>query len=196
MDGSSNVSDVFAKQIFGAVEAIRSKKKRPDCVSVDNHITRHNATNLNKKAVQDTIEVLVDKILLKNIPTAVGDSYYIIPKDQDNTTVLERSEKESQLKEKLPTVIDCDKSAIKSSGLYGKKDKGLYKKPRPIKTDIINNYESEFSGFKGFVASELSCLKNLINDIFLKSENEQPVKEIVHLREENLSKALIIKTLS
>ena len=177
-------------------EVRRSKKKLPDCVSVNNHITHHNATNLNKKAVHDAIEVLVDKTLLENIPTANGDSYYIIPKDQDNTTVLERSGKQSQLKEILPTVLDCDTSVIKSSGLYGKKDKVLYKEPLPIKTDIINNNETEFSGFKGFVVSELSGLKNLINEVFLKFEIQQLLKEIVNLREENLSKVLIIKTLS
>ena len=97
--------------------------------------------------------MLVDKTLLKNIPTANADSYYIIPKDQDNITVSERSGKESQLKEKIPTLIDCDTFVIKFSDLYGKKDKVLHKEPRLIKNDIINNYETEFSGFKGFVVS-------------------------------------------
>ena len=72
----------------------------------------------------------------------------------------------------------------------------LYKEPLPIKTDIINNNETKFSGFKGFVVSELSDLKNLINEVFLKFENQQLLKEIVNLREENLSKVLIIKTVS
>lgn len=142
VDGNSNVSDVFAKQIFDAVDAIRSKTKCPDWVSIHNHITSHNATNLDEKAVQDSIEVLVNKNLLKNIPTAGGDSYYIILEDQDNITVLERSGTESQLKEKLVAVIDCDTSATKSSGLYWKKDKVLHKEPHPIKTDITNNYFS------------------------------------------------------
>ena len=75
VDGSSNVSDISAKQIFDAIEAIRSKKKRPDQVSIHNYIICHNATNLDEKAVQNTIEVLVDKTLLKNIPsTAYNDS--------------------------------------------------------------------------------------------------------------------------
>ena len=65
VDGSSNVSDVFAKQNFDAIEAIRSKKICSDYVSIQNYITRHNATNLDKKAIQEAIEVLVDKPLLK-----------------------------------------------------------------------------------------------------------------------------------
>ena len=65
VDGSSNVSDVFAKQNFDAIEAIRSKKICPDYVSIQNYITRHNATNLDKKAIQEAIEVLVDKPLSK-----------------------------------------------------------------------------------------------------------------------------------
>ena len=118
--------------------------------------------------------MLVDKILLKNIPTS--DSYYIIPQDQENIIILKRSAKESQLKEKLPTIIDCDTTIIKSSGLYGKEDKVLLKEPRPIKTDITENYEAEFSALKGFAVSEFSGLKTLINEMLLQFENEQLVK--------------------
>ena len=76
VDGSQNVSDVFAKQFFEAIDAIRFKKNFPDY-----HITRHNVTNLDKKVVQEVIKVLVDQTLLKNTPIKDGNSYYIIPQD-------------------------------------------------------------------------------------------------------------------
>ena len=118
--------------------------------------------------------MLVDKPILKNIPTADGDSYYIIPQDQEYITIAERKGKESQqLKEELTTVIDCETPVIKSSGLYGKKGNVLrHKEPHPIKTDTASNSETESSILKGFVLSELSSLKNYINEIFLNFENE------------------------
>ena len=82
MDRNSDVSDVFAIQIFDVVKAIRSKRKRPGCISIHNYINRHDATNLDEKTVQVAIEVLVDKTLLKNTPTADSSSYYIIVQDK------------------------------------------------------------------------------------------------------------------
>ena len=38
MDRNSDVSDVFAIQIFDVVKAIRSKRKRPGCISIHNYI--------------------------------------------------------------------------------------------------------------------------------------------------------------
>ena len=81
--GRSNVSDAFAKQIFDAIEIIRSKKKSPDCISIHNYITHHNAANLDEKAVQEANQVFFDKTLLKNTPTADSNSYYITPQDRD-----------------------------------------------------------------------------------------------------------------
>ena len=59
----------------------------------------------------------------------------------------------------------------KSSGLYRKKDKVLHEEPRPIKADMANYYETEFLAFRGFVVSELTDSKTLINEMFLKFEN-------------------------
>lgn len=81
VDGSQNVSDVFAKQFFEAIDAIRFKKNFPDFFSIHYHITRHNVTNLDKEVVQEVIKVLVDQTLLKNTPIKDGNSYYIIPQD-------------------------------------------------------------------------------------------------------------------
>ena len=61
-------------------------------------------------------------------------------------------------------------------------------------SDIANNYETEFSALEGFVVSELSSLKDLTDEVFLKL-NEQQVKELASLREANLNKTSIIKTL-
>ena len=85
------------KQIFDAIEDIRSNKKRIDCIYIHDYITRHNATNLVEKAVQKAIKVLVDKTLLINVPEESVDSYNIIPQDQENFTILGRSGKESHL---------------------------------------------------------------------------------------------------
>lgn len=83
VDRRSNVSDTFAKQIFDAIEIIRSKKKIPDCISIHNYITHHNAVNLDENAIQESNQVLVDKTLFKNTPTADSNSYYIIPQDRE-----------------------------------------------------------------------------------------------------------------
>ena len=55
VDENSNVSDVPVKQIFDAIEAIRSNKKRPDCVSIQNYIAHHNTTYSEQKAIQEAI---------------------------------------------------------------------------------------------------------------------------------------------
>ena len=164
-DGNSNVSDAFAKQVFDAIEAVRSTKKHPYCVSIHSYITRHNATNSDKKGFQEAIKVLVDKTLLRKCTYS------------------------------RKNVIDCDTPVIKSSGLHGKKDKVLHKDPCTIKTDIAKDFDTEFSALKGFVVKEFSGLKNLINRMFLKFENEQLVKVLASLRGENLNKILIIKIL-
>ena len=97
MDGSRNVSDIFTKQFFDATEAIRSLKKRPDCTSIHNYITRHNATNLDEKTVQETFELLVDKTQRNNTRRADSNFYYIIPQDQENIAILGKKWEESQL---------------------------------------------------------------------------------------------------
>lgn len=93
----------FWETISEVIEAIRSKEKSPDCFFVQNYIFRHNTTNLDKKLFKKTTKVLVYKTILKNKPTAVSNSYHITSQDQENMVVLERSEKESRLKEELVT---------------------------------------------------------------------------------------------
>ena len=46
VNGSSNVSDVFAKQIAIAHEGITSRKKCYDCISICNNVHHYNATEL------------------------------------------------------------------------------------------------------------------------------------------------------
>lgn len=72
---------------------------------------------MDEKAVHDVIKVLVHKSLLKNTPTTDSNSYYIKNQDQENITILERGGKEAKLWEKLPTLTDCDPTAIKSPWL-------------------------------------------------------------------------------
>ena len=59
-----------------------------------------------------------------------------------NFITLERSEKRTQRYEELP--VDCNTSVIQSQGLYGKEDKLSHKELRPIDSDIVNNYDTEF----------------------------------------------------
>ena len=80
VDGSSHVSEIFAKQIFDPIKAIRSKKNDLK-VSICNHISLHNDTNLDKKSIQEAIAVLIGKTLLKNLSTTDADSCNIIPQD-------------------------------------------------------------------------------------------------------------------
>ena len=76
--------------------------------------------------------MLVGKTLPKHSIEDVN-SYYIIPQDKENSSILERSGNKFQLEEELPIVIDFHVAVIKSSGLYGKKDKVLHKELPPLK---------------------------------------------------------------
>ena len=58
------------------------------------------------------------------------------------------------------------------------------------KSNIGNNYNTEFSVLIYFVVRELFGLKTLIYKMFLKFENEQLVKHLSHLHGENSNEVL------
>ena len=69
-DESCSVSDIFRKEFFDAIKALRKgKKKRPGGKAIHIYVTRHNTTNLDVSFALNAIKLLLEENLRKNIPT-------------------------------------------------------------------------------------------------------------------------------
>ena len=72
-----NVSEQVRRIIFDAIKSIRKESKRPDTISIVEHITR-NPTNFKEVELRDSISKLVDSGILINKKTKQGlDSFFV-----------------------------------------------------------------------------------------------------------------------
>ena len=68
-DERFKVSDIFRKQTFDAIKALRKdEKKRPGRKTIHSSITQHNTISLDESSVINTFKLLSKEHFLKNTP--------------------------------------------------------------------------------------------------------------------------------
>ena len=75
---SNNTTDIFKPIITSAIETIRGKSKRPDIDAMYRHISKSEATNLDRDFIASILNDLENQNVIFNKPTTQGlDSYSI-----------------------------------------------------------------------------------------------------------------------
>ena len=78
-DLSNNTIDVFRPIITTAIETIRGKSKRPEIDHIYRHISKSEATNVDRDFIASVLNDLENQNVIFNKPTTQGlDSYLIV----------------------------------------------------------------------------------------------------------------------
>ena len=76
---SNDTIDIFKPLIISAIETIRGKSKRPECDAIYCHISKSEATNVDRDFIASVLNDLENQNVIYNKPTTQGhDSYFII----------------------------------------------------------------------------------------------------------------------
>ena len=76
--GRCSVRDVFRKQTFDAIKALRRDKKMADGKAIHIYFAQCSVTNLEESYVLNAIEVSLEKNLVINTLTREGDLFYLV----------------------------------------------------------------------------------------------------------------------
>lgn len=87
-DGNCNVKWCFQKTNLWYYQFFKKRQKE-----------KHSATNLGGCSVLNAIELLQKKNLLKNTPTKVGDSYYLVSENNSTAVTADTNNMESTSQE-------------------------------------------------------------------------------------------------
>ena len=75
---SNDTIDIFKPLIVSAIETIRGKSKRPDIDAIYRHISKSEATNVDRDFIASVLNDLENQNVIYNKPTTQGlDSYFI-----------------------------------------------------------------------------------------------------------------------
>ena len=69
---SSNTIDIFKPIITSAIETIRGKSKRPDIDEIYRHISKSEATNVDRDFIASVLNDLANQNVIFNKPTNAG----------------------------------------------------------------------------------------------------------------------------
>ena len=76
---SNNTIDIFKPIITSAIETIRGKSKCPDIDAIYRHISKSEATNVDRDFIASVLNDLENQNVIFNKPTTKGlDSYFIV----------------------------------------------------------------------------------------------------------------------
>ena len=75
---SNDTIDIFKPLIILAIETIRGKSKHPDTDAIYRHISKSEATNIDRDFIASVLNDLENQNVIYNKPTTQGlDSYFI-----------------------------------------------------------------------------------------------------------------------
>ena len=75
---SNNIKNIFKPIITSAIETIKGRSKRPDIDAIYRHISKSEATNVDRDFIVLVLNDLENQNVIFNKPTAQGlDSYFI-----------------------------------------------------------------------------------------------------------------------
>ena len=210
--------------IFNAIKSIRNIKKRPDCLSICDHLSKSlSNSEITEDIISNRLFYLTTNFKLKNKQTNGKDSYFIADKADQNLlgTSLELipcpinyetpSVKEiSPLVNITPSRADpsIDEDTLRDLG-RSIPDEKEYPTAANAQNDTENNYYHhqienltvELTALQLFVKEQLYILKKHVEEIThiqepLNRTSTSLQTEIEYLREENLAKTRIIKQLT
>ena len=206
--------------IFNAIKSIRNIKKRPDCLSICNHLSKSlSSSEITENIISNRLDYLTTNFKLKNKQTNGKDSYFIVDKADQNLldTSLELTPcpinyETPSVKEISPSVnitpsradLSINKDTLRDLG-RSIPDEKEYPTATNAQNDTENNYYHhqienltvELTALQLFAKEQLFILKMHVEEITHIQEplNRTSVSlqaEIEYLREENLAKTRII----
>ena len=148
-----NVSEQVRDIIFDAIKSIRKKSKRPDTISIIEHITR-NPTNFKEVELRDSISKLVDSGILINKKTK---------QDLDSLFVNEGTSIDNTLQAQNNTLPDITPVDIETPNytFVEASTKSCSYSFNDLKSAVNNNTQN-FSAFTSFVLDELHKIKDKV----------------------------------
>ena len=210
--------------IFNAIKSIRNIKKRPDCLSICDHLSKSlSNSEITEDIISNRLFYLTTNFKLKNKQTNGKDSYFIADKADQNLlgTSLELipcpiNYETPSVKEISPLVNITPSRADPSIDEDTLRDLGRsipdgkeFPTAANAQNDTENNYchhqienlTVELTALQLFVKEQLYILKKHVEEIThiqepLNRTSTSLQAEIEYLREENLAKTRIIKQLT
>ena len=204
--------------IFNAIKSIRNIKKRPDCLSICDHLSKSlSNSEITEDIISNRLDYLTTIFKLKNKQTNGKDSYFIVDKADQNVldTSLELTPcpinyETPSVKEISPSVNITPSRADPSINEDTLRALGRSipdEKEYPTATNAQNDTENNYYHHQienltvELTTLQLFILKKHVEEI---THTREPLNrastslqaEIEYLREENLAKTRIIKQLT
>ena len=123
-----NVSEQVRRIIFDAIKSIRKESKRPDTISIIEHITR-NPTNFKEVELRDSISKLVDSGILINKKTK---------QDLDSFSVNEGTSIDNTLQGQNNTLPDITRVVIEPQMIQ------LMMHPQKVIATVLMSFNRQF----------------------------------------------------
>ena len=210
--------------IFNAIKSIRNIKKRPDCLSICDHLSKSlSNSEITEDIISNRLDYLTPNFKLKNKQTNGKDSYFIADKADQNLLDTSLELTPCPINYEIPSVKEISPSvnitlsradpSINEDTLrdLGRSipDEKEYPTATNAQNDTENNYYHhqienltvELMALQLFVKEQLFILKKHVEEIThiqepLNRTSTSLQAEIEYLREENLAKTRIIKQLT
>ena len=156
--------DIDEKQIADTINKIRDKSKRPDADTIYKYIISHNASNITKLDVENTIKSMVTKNMIENRPTNKGlDSFFVVTNPSDiEDRICDKSEE--NVNQFTPPKDDTKNMSVETPKHKNIETPALYENHvQDITARLVAN-KAFFMNEIYELKKEIICLKTKVSD--------------------------------